>query len=74
MRPDAPQGVSLHLADGTRVPCRCRYIGMDEEGLAVWVAEPIEPRVFETPPVGLAVDVMPGETALHVGLIAYQHH
>lgn len=72
--PEAPEGVSLHLSDGTKVPCRCDYVGRDADGLAVWVAEPIEPRVFEARPVGLAVDVMPGETALHVGLIACHIH
>lgn len=63
-----PQGVRLHLDDGTRVPCRCRFIGYDEEGLAVWVAEPIEARPFPRVRTAiLEVDVMPGESALILG-------
>lgn len=65
-----PEGVRLHLDDGTRVPCRCRFIGYDEEGLAVWVAEPIEARPFlKVGVIKLEVDVMPGESALILGAL-----
>lgn len=64
--PEAPQGVSVRLADGTKVPCRVRFYGFDEDGCAEWGAEPIEPRQLTSRPVALEVAVMPGRTTLFV--------
>lgn len=67
-----PEGVRLLMSDGTRVPCRCRFIGRDKDGLDVWVAEPVEPRAFEGP-IKVEVDVMPGESALIFDIALVPH-
>lgn len=54
-----PEGVYVHLPDGSKVPCELSYDGTDDEGQHVWVAAtavPVGARV--------TVDKLPGHTTI----------
>lgn len=49
-KPEQPTNVRLVLTDGTRLPCRTTYLGLDDKHCHIWLATPIEDRISITCP------------------------
>jgi hypothetical protein len=64
--PDPPVNVRVHYLDGSEEPVELTYEGIDEDGLHLWVATPLQPLV--TPYATITMDRLPPQTTVQLHL------
>lgn len=64
-QPEPPSNVRAVYRDGREVPLECRYEGLDDEGIHLWVA--VAPTSVDLEAMeSLRVDRFPAHTAISV--------
>jgi hypothetical protein len=64
--PVPPENVRLVNPDGTEIPLECRYAGIDEQGIHMWVVvapQEVRMRIGET---RLSIDMLPSKTGIRL--------
>jgi hypothetical protein len=64
--PDPPVNVRIHYLDGSEEPVELTYEGLDEDGLHLWVATPLQPPISSY--VTVKIDRLPPQTTVALRL------
>lgn len=59
--PVPPENVRMTMADGTEIPVDCAFVGLDDDGIAIWMV------VTDLPlgnVVNMRADLMPARSAI----------